>query len=151
MITLGPAIPRHYRGNPFVAGYNPLNEPADPDPHNLVAFYSRVEKAIRAVDPEHILFIDGNTYAMDFSQFPDTPLPNAVYACHDYSFMGFPIGDAYLGTEAQKRKLRTSFERKVTSCASAGSQSGTASSAPSTHPLPTRQAPCLRRSKQAPL
>jgi Cellulase (glycosyl hydrolase family 5) len=114
MINLWTAIARHYCGNPFVAGYNPLNEPADPDHFNLVAFYCRVEKAIRAVDPDHILFIDGNTYAMDFSQFPNTPLPNAVYACHDYSFMGFPIGDAYLGTEAQKRKLRASFERKVT-------------------------------------
>jgi aryl-phospho-beta-D-glucosidase BglC (GH1 family) len=114
VINLWTTIAQHYRGNPFIAGYNPLNEPADPDHFNLVAFYSRVEKAIRAVDPEHILFIDGNTYAMDFSQFPDTPLPNSVYACHDYSFMGFPIGDAYLGTESQKVKLRHSFERKVT-------------------------------------
>jgi hypothetical protein len=72
-----------------------------------------VEKAIRTVDTEHILFIDGNTYSMDFSRFPDTPLPNAVYACHDYSTMGFPTGETYVGTMAQKTKLRKSFERKV--------------------------------------
>lgn len=50
---------------------------------------------------------------MDFSHFPSEPLPNTVYACHDYSMMGFPTGDPYLGTAAQKAKLRKSFERKV--------------------------------------
>lgn len=114
MVRLWTTIAKHYQGNPFIAGYNPLNEPADPDHVNLIAFYARVEKAIREVDPEHILFIDGNTYAMDFSQFPNEPLPNSVYACHDYSFYGFPIGEPYIGTDAQKAKLRKSFERKVT-------------------------------------
>jgi hypothetical protein len=113
MINLWVALAKHYRGNPFIAGYNPLNEPADPDHVNLINFYYRVEKAIRKVDPDHVLFIDGNTYSMDFSHFPSEPLPNTVYACHDYSMMGFPIGDPYLGTEAQKAKLRKSFERKV--------------------------------------
>ena len=50
---------------------------------------------------------------MDFSQFPDTPLPNSVYACHDYSMMGFPGQEVFMGTAAQKMKLRKSFERKV--------------------------------------
>jgi aryl-phospho-beta-D-glucosidase BglC (GH1 family) len=113
VINLWVEIAQRYKGNPFVAGYNPLNEPADPEHTNLIRFYNRVEQAIRAVDPDHILYIDGNTYAMDFSQFPSTPLPNSVYACHDYNFMGFPTGDAYLGTDAQKQKLRKSFERKV--------------------------------------
>lgn len=113
MINLWVTLAKHYRGNPFIAGYNPLNEPADPEHVNLVNYYYRVEKAIREVDPDHVLFIDGNTYAMDFSQFPSEPLPNTVYACHDYSTMGFPTGDPYLGTPAQKMKLRKSFERKV--------------------------------------
>jgi hypothetical protein len=113
MINLWVALTKHYRGNPFIAGYNPLNEPADPEHTNLINFYSRVEKAIREVDPDHVLYIDGNTYAIDFSHFPSEPLPNTVYACHDYSMMGFPVGDPYLGTSAQKAKLRKSFERKV--------------------------------------
>jgi hypothetical protein len=79
----------------------------------LIAFYTRIEKAIRSVDPNHILFIDGNTYAMDFTRFPAEPLPNSVYACHDYSSFGFPRGGTYTGTPEQKAKLRSSFERKV--------------------------------------
>ncbi|KAK8875109.1 endoglucanase C [Apiospora arundinis] len=121
-VALWEKLAAHYKGNPVIAGYNPLNEPADPtaDPKTghhgarLVAWYARVEKAIRAIDPDHILFIDGNTYAMDFRAFPPEPLPNAVYAMHDYSPMGFPTAaQQYEGTSEQKAKLRASFERKV--------------------------------------
>ncbi|KAF2185325.1 glycoside hydrolase family 5 protein [Zopfia rhizophila CBS 207.26] len=113
-IQLWVAIAAHYAGNPYIAGYNPLNEPADPKHTRLIDWYGRVEKAIRAVDPDHILFVDGNTYAMDFSHFPvDHTLPNTVYACHDYSFMGFPGGEQYAGTSEHKERLRASFERKV--------------------------------------
>ncbi|KAJ9660077.1 hypothetical protein H2198_002774 [Neophaeococcomyces mojaviensis] len=115
VVSLWEAIAKHYVGNPVIAGYNPLNEPADPLHYRLTDFYVRVEKAIRAVDPEHILYIDGNTYAMDFSHFPPEVLPNAVYACHDYATFGFPIpGQApYTGTEVQKAKLLKSFNRKA--------------------------------------
>lgn len=114
VINLWVEIGKHYAGNPVIAGYNPLNEPADPEHVRLIAWYERAEKAIRAVDTDHILFIDGNTYAMDFSHF-NTVLPNTVYACHDYAMLGFPIpGQApYSGTQEQKAKLRRQFERKV--------------------------------------
>jgi len=113
-IQLWEALAAHYAGNPVIAGYNPLNEPADPKHTRLIDWYVRAEKAIRAVDPEHMLFLDGNTYAMDFSRFPvDRPLPNTVYSCHDYSVLGFPLAEQYEGTAAQKAKLRSSFKRKV--------------------------------------
>jgi hypothetical protein len=50
----------------------------------LPKFYDRIEKAIRKVDANHILWLDGNTFAMDFKAF-DSVLPNTVYAIHDYS------------------------------------------------------------------
>ncbi|GFF56923.1 endoglucanase C [Aspergillus udagawae] len=112
MVNLWVEIAKHYAGDPVIAGYNPLNEPADPEHTRLISWYERVERAIRAVDPDHILFMDGNTYAMDFSQFT-TVLPNAVYACHDYAKMGFPGQEVYVGTDEQKAKLRRQFERKV--------------------------------------
>ncbi|CAD0046229.1 cellulase [Aureobasidium pullulans] len=114
MIDLWVAIAKHYTGNAVIAGYNPLNEPADPQHVRLISWYERVENAIRAVDPDHILFIDGNTYAMDFSHF-DSVLPNSVYACHDYAMLGFPIpGQApYSGTPEQNQKLLRQFERKA--------------------------------------
>ncbi len=56
-----------------------MNEPADPQHHNLQTWYRQVEKAIREVDPDHILFLDGNTYSMDFTGFKEV-LPNCVYS-----------------------------------------------------------------------
>jgi hypothetical protein len=49
---------QHYKNNTWVAGYNPLNEPTDSEHTRLIAFYQRVEKAIRAIDPHHILFLE---------------------------------------------------------------------------------------------
>lgn len=111
-INLWVAIAAHYADDPIIAGYNPLNEPADPAHTRLLDWYGRVHAAIRAVDPNHILFLDGNTYAMDFSHF-DRILPNAVYSCHDYATMGFPGQPLYTGTAEQKAKLRAQFQRKV--------------------------------------
>lgn len=120
-VQLWQALAAHYAGNPVIAGYNPLNEPADPKHARLVRWYERAEKAIRAVDPDHMLFLDGNTYAMDFSAFPvDKPLPNAVYSCHDYSALGFPLPEQYQATDEHRARLRASFQRKVEFMQAAG-------------------------------
>lgn len=95
-----------------VAGYNILNEPTDPEHTRIVAWYDHAEADIRAVDPDHILFIDGNTWAADFSHFKK-PLPNSVYAYHDYSNYGFPAGGGYDATDEQKAKLKKGYQRKV--------------------------------------
>lgn len=89
-----------------------MNEPADPLQTQLQVFYARIEKAIRQVDPDHILFLDGNTYAMDFSAFKQV-LPNCVYAIHDYATMGFPAGEPYVGAPEQNDALQKQYERKV--------------------------------------
>ena len=100
----------------WIAGYNLLNEPSDPKHSGLVALYDRLHTAIRAVDPHHILFLDGNTYATDFSGFPDdagTRWPNAAFAIHDYSVYGFPDApELYTRTESQKHRMMRSYEKK---------------------------------------
>lgn len=98
-----------------IAGYNPLNEPTDPTQTRLIEFYDRVIAAIRAVDSHHALFLDGNTFASDFSHFGDAHKnwPNTAYAIHDYSSFGFPsTPEPYEGTDAQRRRLRRSYEKK---------------------------------------
>jgi len=56
--SIARADTQHYKDNTWVAGYNPLNEPTDSEHTRLLAFYDRVEKAIRAIDPDHILFLE---------------------------------------------------------------------------------------------
>ncbi|HEX6516307.1 MAG TPA: cellulase family glycosylhydrolase [Nocardioidaceae bacterium] len=96
VVHLWEALADRYRGNPWVAGYNPLNEPADVTGEVIGPFYERLERAIRAVDPEHILFLDGNRYSTDFSAFGE-PLENTVYTAHDYALAGFPDSGPYPG------------------------------------------------------
>jgi hypothetical protein len=110
-IWLWEQIAARYKGNAWIAGYNPINEPCDPKHIRLPAFYARLENAIRRIDPDHILWLDGNTFAMEFKGF-DEVLPNCVYALHDYSTMGFPTGEPYKGTEEQKEILEKQFARK---------------------------------------
>lgn len=72
-----------------MAGYNLLNEPTDKEPGapRLLAFYGRLAAAVRAVDPDHILCFDGNTFGADFSGFEAAGFScdNAIYSCHDYA------------------------------------------------------------------
>lgn len=111
-IWLWEQLAAHYRDNHWVAGYNPLNEPCDEQHDRLPAFYARLERAVRAVDPYHILWLDGNTFAMEWRCF-DSVLPNSVYSMHDYNSMGFPSGETYRGTPEQKEKVKKSFTRKA--------------------------------------
>ncbi|PJJ70808.1 aryl-phospho-beta-D-glucosidase BglC (GH1 family) [Diaminobutyricimonas aerilata] len=96
VVNLWERIAEHYRGDPWVAGYNPVNEPGDTHGSAIGPFYRRLEAAIRAVDPDHILFLDGNRYSTQFDQLGD-PLPNCVYTAHDYALPGFVDGGPYPG------------------------------------------------------
>lgn len=111
-IWLWEKIAERYRDNEWVAGYNPINEPCDAEHYRLPAFYDRLEPAIRQVDPYHILWLDGNTFAMEWKHF-DNVLPNSVYALHDYTTMGFPTGQRFKGTDEQKEQLERQFLRKA--------------------------------------
>ncbi|KAF6741194.1 endo-1,4-beta-glucanase [Ephemerocybe angulata] len=108
-------LAKHYKGNKWIAGYNPLNEPTDAKHTRLVEFYNKVHKVIRAEDPEHIIFFDGNTFASDFSHFGDshTNWDNTAYSIHDYSLYGFPKAtEKYTGTAEQQARLKRSYQKK---------------------------------------
>ena len=96
VVHLWEQIAERYKDNEWVAGYNPINEPADAHGLTVGPFYRRLEAAIRAVDPHHILFLDGNRYSTQFDQLGD-PLPNCVYTAHDYALPGFVDGGPYPG------------------------------------------------------
>ncbi len=95
-VVLWEALARHYRDEPWVAGYDLINEPADPTGERVVPFFHRLMDAVRNVDPVHILFIEGNTYAREFDGF-DPTWKNVVYTNHDYAAPGFITGGPYPG------------------------------------------------------
>ncbi|MCB2177960.1 MAG: glycoside hydrolase family 5 protein [Actinomycetales bacterium] len=99
VVHLWEALADRFRDRPEVAGYNPINEPSDESGEVLPVFYERLEAAIRAVDPRHVLFLDGNKYSTDFSCFDARaePLPNTVYTAHDYALPGIGRATQYPG------------------------------------------------------
>ena len=101
------AIAERYRGNPWVAGYNLMNEPADPSGTAVARVYEELIAAVREVDPDHIIFLDGNTYSTDFSMF-EVPVPNTVYTLHDYVAAGLGRSPHYSKDIALEKFLERS-------------------------------------------
>ena len=96
-VNIWKAIATRYKGNPWVAGYNLLNEPADESRTAVGPFYERTVDAIREIDQDHIIFIDGNTYSTEFDIFDKPWETNTVYTLHDYVAAGLGRGGDYPG------------------------------------------------------
>ncbi len=86
-----------YKDEPAVAGFNLINEPADPTGVQLAPLYRRLAEAIRRIDDRHILFLDGDRYAQDFEHLGQ-PIENAVYSMHHYPYPGSLAGGPYPGS-----------------------------------------------------
>jgi len=87
-LHLWEVIAEHYKDQPWIAGYDLINEPADPTGEKVIPYYKRLYDAIKKVDPNHIMFIEGDRYAKDFSKFTEV-WDNVVYTNHDYALPGF--------------------------------------------------------------
>jgi len=115
-VNLWEVIADRYKENPWVAGYNLINEPADPTEKMIMPVYQRLVDAIRSIDTNHIIFLEGNCYSRDFHMFGN-PWPNIVYTIHDYAPPGFIDGGPYPGVTGgqyfDKEVLEQSFESKI--------------------------------------
>lgn len=113
VVHLWQAIASRYRDSPWVAGYNLLNEPADESGAVVGPFYRRLVAAIREIDPDHPVYLDGNTYATAFDVF-DEPFENAVYTLHDYVPAGLGRSPHYDTAAAEAKFLERSAYARST-------------------------------------
>jgi len=111
VVHLWEALADRYRNHPWVAGYNPLNEPGDATDLVIGPFYQRIRDAIRAIDPRHVLFLDGNRHGTEFGVFAE-PWPNTVYTLHDYALAGFADSGDYPGISRGQHVDRSTLEAK---------------------------------------
>ncbi|GFP74581.1 cellulase family glycosylhydrolase [Clostridium fungisolvens] len=84
-VTLWQGIATHFKGNPTVAGYDLLNEPDKVGRDQLNGFYNRLYQAIRAIDPDHMIYMEG---AWDWNQLYAPSVygwTNVVYEMHYYA------------------------------------------------------------------
>jgi|WetSurMetagenome_2_1015567.scaffolds.fasta_scaffold30393_4 endoglucanase len=109
-LHLWEVIAKRYKDQPWVAGYDLMNEPADPTGEQVFAYYKRLRDAIRKIDSNHILFLEGNTYATDFDMFTEV-WDNVVYTNHDYAVPGFIDGGDYPGYSRGRYINRDTLEQ----------------------------------------
>jgi hypothetical protein len=83
-------IAQHYRNEPWILGYDLLNEPVpnffkieDLNP-KVEPLYRRITKAIRAVDRNHIIILGGTQGNYNFKIFGEPFDDNLVYSFHKY-------------------------------------------------------------------
>ncbi|MEI6852956.1 MAG: cellulase family glycosylhydrolase, partial [Bacteroidota bacterium] len=78
------AIADRYKNRGIIAGYDILNEPNTSSGSDVLNLYNSIIDSIRSVDNNHMLFIEGNNYAQDFSIFTTLPDPNTCFEFHIY-------------------------------------------------------------------
>ncbi len=87
------SIAAHYAGDPTIAGYDLLNEPAPPAglplKATVVQAYDQLYQAVRSADPDHIVFIEDTFGDWRLDMLPE-PVghgwTNVVYEGHEYQF-----------------------------------------------------------------
>ena len=86
-ILIWEELARRYKDETIIIGYDILNEPVTPTGYgasDLRNFYDQIVPAIRAIDTNHILFIEGNYWATTFDELYPPFDNNMVYAFHKY-------------------------------------------------------------------
>jgi aryl-phospho-beta-D-glucosidase BglC (GH1 family) len=99
-VALWEELARRYEGNPAIAGYNVMNEPVTnaprgrfsnayaPDWDVINRLYRRVVNAIRAIDADHIIFLEGDYFSTRFEGLDEPFADNLVYSSHNYNPAG---------------------------------------------------------------
>ncbi|PBP17764.1 hypothetical protein BUE80_DR011392 [Diplocarpon rosae] len=111
IVWLSGQIAEHYTDSTWVAGYTTLNESCDSKHWRLPAFYDRLEPRLRKVDPNQMLWLVKNIFAMEWKCFNNV-LPNNVYILHDYSLVEFPTGDRFKRSADQLVEVERKFLRR---------------------------------------
>jgi len=86
LVALWTRIAEHYSDEEWIAGYDLLNETNWdlPGGNALRTIYQNITSSIREVDPNHIVFLEGNWFANDFTGLTPPWDDNLVYSPHKY-------------------------------------------------------------------
>lgn len=94
-IALWQEIARRYKDDDMIAGYDLMNEPVCAGPFEIKALnrlYRETVAAIREIDPDHIIFIEGNFWSQDYSEIDPPFAPNLAISPHYYNPAGIRVG-----------------------------------------------------------
>lgn len=100
-IKLWAEFAERYKDKPVIAGYDLMNEPItnvwrgrfyntyQPDWDCINRVYKNTAAAIREIDKNHIIFLEGDDFSQRFSGFCEPFADNLVYSSHNYIDSGF--------------------------------------------------------------
>ncbi len=85
-VALWRRLAERYSDEPWIGGYDLINETNYPLEGNmeLLRFFKEITSAIREADTNHILFIEGNHFATDFTGLTPPWDDNMAYSFHKY-------------------------------------------------------------------
>jgi len=82
--ALWETIAARYRDRAAVGGYDLLNEPVWERGAEVTGLFERLTRTIRRVDGRHLVVVEGNTWASDFSIFSAPWDDGLVFSFHKY-------------------------------------------------------------------
>ena len=85
-VALWGKLAERYKDEPWIGGYDLINEVNWDLPGNvaLKSLYVEITNTIRAIDTNHIIYIEGNWFANDFSGLTPPWDDNMAYSFHKY-------------------------------------------------------------------
>jgi aryl-phospho-beta-D-glucosidase BglC (GH1 family) len=93
-VSLWEQLAEHYKGNPNIAGYDLLNEPEGDEVERApwgatqIPFYDRLYKAIRAIDPDHLIILGAIWEPSNMPDPSEYGWENVMYEYHYYGWDG---------------------------------------------------------------
>jgi aryl-phospho-beta-D-glucosidase BglC (GH1 family) len=110
-----------YKDREEVAGYDLLNEAVVPKMETLNTFYQNVIKTIRSVDRQHILFVEGNQWAMELEGLKEFKDDQLVLSIHTYQpleftfnfipYLSYPLRPPYSWNQSTMKTLLSNYHK----------------------------------------
>jgi hypothetical protein len=110
VIHLWEAFARRYRHQPWVAGYNPINEPGDASGKAIARSTGACTTPCARSIPITSCSSRATANSVDFDVFGE-PWPNTVYTVHDYALPGLYDGGDYPGVSRGRHVDRDVLEQ----------------------------------------
>ncbi|HZT43695.1 MAG TPA: cellulase family glycosylhydrolase [Chthonomonadaceae bacterium] len=124
-VALWEELARRFQGQAALAGYNVMNEPVTGTPNGrfqdgtyisnwdaLNSLYRRVVSAIRKIDSDHIIFLEGDCFSALFDGLEPPFAENLAYSSHNYTGAGFgpgPYPGDFWGSHWDRQKQEEVF------------------------------------------
>lgn len=114
LVTIWSRIAERYKDEEIIMGYDLLNEPAFAQWEALNDFYMETTAAIRKVDKNHVIVLEGDQFSMDFSglELPDDD--NLAIGFHYYPTVWHPdlLSDDMNKME-RKNRIKHGFDKII--------------------------------------